>query len=275
MSEEKTTEVATSTTTGRIVTIVTTRGEKRKIQFEGTKWSELKSLLTSGGTDIEGQSFPRYNLDNMKPVESFRRATLEHPDAVIPEQDFNLFLMPYKSKAGSMSRSEVYGEIKKHVDKDGDSARNHFSKNGKNYTQIATTDLIDMLESYKPGTKAKVSDRQARAVGDVVDSVKTSKGVDVLKQLEGMSDSEKLDMVIQMLVEIKGNMGGSTASASTADIAPASTQKEESEEERTNRLNKEKEEEEEKERKRKKKEEDDKLEEEMRQMSKGFSDVRL
>jgi hypothetical protein len=98
---------AAASSSQRTVSIVTTRGERRKIAYSGNDWEGLKNLIERGGKDIEGNSFSGYDLRNMKCVEGVRRTTLEHPKAEIPEGNFNLFLMPYKSKAGGEARDKV------------------------------------------------------------------------------------------------------------------------------------------------------------------------
>lgn len=259
MSEAQAKTTAETTAAVRTITIVTTRGEKRKIAFEGTEWSDLKKILERGGKDVEGNSFQAYNLNNMKCVESINRTTLEHPKAAIPDGNFNLFLMPYKSKsgAGTLSRAEINAQIKAHIERDGEKAKEFFSHEGKNYTQVSSAILEEKLEQYSPGTKKEAATAKAEAtanVADIVASVKSSKEANLFEELQGLSDSEKLDVVIKLLIDMRNNPSASTVSA------PAVTEPVETEEEKQARLQKE--------------EEDKKLDAEMEEMMGGFDDVK-
>lgn len=83
--------MSTETATKEIkVTVVTTKGEKKEFKFSGTTYGELKKIL--GNT---------YDLKNMKAIESIRKTTLESDQAILPTEDFHIFLMPYKSKSGA------------------------------------------------------------------------------------------------------------------------------------------------------------------------------
>lgn len=80
------------TATGmRRVRTVTTRGIGIEFQFRnGIEWKELKAMLLAGNVQLSG----------MKVVEGRGRTTLEHPQAVVPDGDLDLFIMPVRSKGG-------------------------------------------------------------------------------------------------------------------------------------------------------------------------------
>lgn len=265
-------------TSVRKITIVTTRGEKVKIAFEGNDWKSLKALLEKGGKDVDGKSFFSYSLSNMKCVESVNRTTLEHPQAVIPAGDFNLFLMPYKSKSGAMSRPEINAAIKEHIARDGDKAKDFFSEGGKNYTQVSSSVLETKLEQYKPGTVKAASKARAEAtsnVADVVASVKDAKEGNLFEELQGLSTDEKLDIVIKLLIDMKNGK----PATQVAEVAQLPSAPVETEEAKQARLKKEAEEAAAKAKAeaeaKAKREEDEKLEREMREMASGFDDVRI
>jgi len=284
MVEETTTSEAVATAP-RKITIVSTVGEKKKtIEFEGNKWKDLKKAL---------QDSYGYNLNNMKCVESVNRHTLEHPDADLPTRDFNLFLMPGRSKSGG-ERSEVYARIKQHIERDGDSAKNHFSRNG-NYTQVGTETLKQLLEEYEGGStssiskevkekKSKKDKNKAEAVADVAEVVSTSsnKKETLLKEFKTMSLDDKLFFVASVLMDIKDAIGGVKTSEAkkeeTEEEKAQREQKEKEQKEKEEREAKEKQEREEKarkereERERKAKEEDEALDE-MENLMDGFDDV--
>jgi len=84
-------EVATKPIT---LTITSTEGVTDKvIEFTGTTWKELKEVLRR-----------TWNIDNMKVIESTRRASLEHPTALIAQEDHMIFLIPIKNKSGAASK---------------------------------------------------------------------------------------------------------------------------------------------------------------------------
>lgn len=281
--EEKTTGAANhAEAPQRVITIVASRGEKVKINFLGNSWSELKELLTKGGQDINGNNFSRYDLGNTKCVESINKTTLEHAQAVLPDGDLNLFLMPVKSKSGSMSRTEINAAIKKHIEKDGDKAKQHFSHEGKNYTQVSSDLLAQKLESYAPGTSKNVSKAKAQAIADVVESVAAvvkddNRGENLRDSLQGLSDSEKLDVIIGLLAELRDGLSGkgvtevAAKSKTPEEIAAEEEEIRKAEEDRKAQEEAKKEAEE---KKRKQKEEDEKLDAEFAAMSSGFNDVR-
>lgn len=89
--------------TPRRITVVTTRGEKKTVEYAGNEWGGLKTFLQAEG----------YNLTQMKAVEGTYKTTLEHHKAVLPETDFNLFLMPTKSVSGAAVKKAVKKVAKK------------------------------------------------------------------------------------------------------------------------------------------------------------------
>lgn len=227
MTETKT-QAATQSETlaaGRVITVVTTRGEKVKLNFAGTEWFELKKILEQGGKDVDGKNFSGYNLSNMKCVEGINKSTLEHPKATVPNNNFNLFLMPYKSKSGATERAVINATIKEFIAKDGDKAKTFFSEGGKNYTQLPSAILAAKIEAYVPGTKGKKKSAakseavEATAnVADVIASVKDAKEDQLFEQLQGLTTDEKLDVIIKLLIDVKN------ATPVVSNAAPAETE---------------------------------------------------
>jgi hypothetical protein len=275
-SEEKSVATQTATANGpRVITIVATKGEKVKVPFDGNEWGDLKKLLEKGGKDANGKSFSGFDLRNMKCVESQRRGTLEHPKAIVPDGDFNLFLMPYKSKSGgSMSRADVNAKIKSFMLKDETRAKAHFNE-GNNYTRKTTDDLVELIESYEPGTKKKVAANKAEAISQVVTSVKKAKSEnnedDILANLQSLGFEEKLDVVIALLLDIKSE-GGLVSVPAVAEVKKPVEEVESAEAKAAREEREAKEKEEEKKRK-EKEEEDRRLDKEAQDMMSGFDDV--
>jgi hypothetical protein len=78
----------------RTIEVISTRGQEISLQTTATTWGALKEELRSHYKDI----------DELKAVVGRLKVTLEHKDALIPEGDFLLALMPYKSKSGAVAK---------------------------------------------------------------------------------------------------------------------------------------------------------------------------
>lgn len=86
------------------LTVVTSKGEKRKFSHsENEKWSFLSELLRKEG----------YDIDKLKAIESKNKTTLEHPDAILPNSNYILFLMPLESKGGAVTKKVAKKAVKK------------------------------------------------------------------------------------------------------------------------------------------------------------------
>lgn len=122
----------------RKVRIYSTVGANNQvIDFEGSTFKDLKSALSN----LE------FDLRNKKFVIGENRTTLEHPDAILPEGDFTLFIMPVKTKSGALSRKEAFAKIREFIEIDGNKAREFFNKD-KNFTNKSTSELETLLSKY-------------------------------------------------------------------------------------------------------------------------------
>lgn len=197
-SKTVTENAGVTTKTQRVVSILSSRGERITVNYDGSTWEGLKKILSEGGTQSDGKSFKSYDLTNLKAVEVASNHTLEHKDAILPEGDFKVYLIPVASKSGAYSRAEVISRIKEAIAIGAD--KELFKKEGKNYTNISTDVLNEMYEKYSPGTKKAVSKEKATVISDVVESVKSSKSADkAIRMLDGLSHDEKLSVVIGLL----------------------------------------------------------------------------
>ena len=104
--------------------------------------------------------FSRLNisLNNMSVVVGETTTELLGQDSILPEGPITLFLMQKKSKAGagaaSYDRKGLYETIKSYIAADGDKAKKHFADDGKNYTQLSSQKLNELVVSYgKKGSK--------------------------------------------------------------------------------------------------------------------------
>lgn len=134
--------MSTTTATKRSVKIVTNQGKKQTFETTAYNWGELEKELKSKS----------YNVDNMKVLEGGTNHTYDHPNSVLPTEDFILFLFPKKSKAGATPKKKV---AKKAAPK-------------KAAKKTATVKK----------TAKKVSEKKGQAIAKVVKSVQDSKPVE-------------------------------------------------------------------------------------------------
>jgi hypothetical protein len=74
------------------VTVYTGTGSSKVINTEAAKWGDLINDLSRNGVS--------YNSGNTKAVIGETEVTLESNDAVLPTDNFTLFLLPQKVKSG-------------------------------------------------------------------------------------------------------------------------------------------------------------------------------
>ena len=138
----------------------------------------------------------------MKVVIGSTKQTLEHPDAALPEGDFELFLMPVKSKSGAGDRKATYATIKDLVTKDGDKAKEHFNSGGENYTRKKTEELDRLIESYTGAptpAAAPVAEEVTAKKAEITTAVAEKAAVQVVI---GISQETK-DSIMELAREIK------------------------------------------------------------------------
>jgi hypothetical protein len=131
----------------RKITVFSTAGKSGKvIETSALNWGALKSELSAQGVSASG----------MKAVIGKTKTNLEHQDAVLPGEDFNLFLFPEKTRSGlsasqieAMPYADLRAELKRLSEASPEAFKAHFSQD-KNYTNKSTSDLKALLISYKP-----------------------------------------------------------------------------------------------------------------------------
>lgn len=176
--------------TMRRVLVYSTQGKKAKeVLTDAQTWGALQSALNSN--DI--------THNKMKAVVGESKVTLESQEAMLPAQNFTLYLMPKKTKSGTDYKNMPYKEcrstIKAIIDTadDVDKAKKFFSVDGKNYTQTSTDNMRKNLAKWnkkntisskvidaakKIGSKVKkekVEEEVVEKVKEIVGSVKESK----------------------------------------------------------------------------------------------------
>lgn len=76
----------------KIVTIISSRMDSNKtINTAASTWGQLKGELSSQGIDVSG----------MRAMVQQTKVNLENDNAVLPENNFTLFLTPGKIKSGN------------------------------------------------------------------------------------------------------------------------------------------------------------------------------
>lgn len=121
----------------RTITVYSTKNATiKRYETETTSWEEFRGMLVADG----------YDLHNLQATENVNRTTLLNLDAVLPNQDFVLFLRPVETKQGAtMTRSEIYAKLNEDPDlkefvKDSVSA--------DNYTHASSDELEDLINEY-------------------------------------------------------------------------------------------------------------------------------
>lgn len=121
----------------RTITVYSTKNTTvKRYETETTSWEEFRNMLIADG----------YDLHNLQATENVNRTTLLNLDAVLPNQDFVLFLRPVETKQGAtMTRSEIYAKLNEDPDlkefvKDSVSA--------DNYTHASSDELEDLINEY-------------------------------------------------------------------------------------------------------------------------------
>ena len=209
----------------RKITVIETKNQRKSvIMSAATTLAELKNDLRANNIDYNDMTF----------FEGTAKVELKSDNAVLPhdvpykgtttnELVFMLTNTNKKIKSGTMSRLEVYNEIKKLGLQDA-----CIKKFGKNFTMCKTADLIALIQSNsasKPTPKAETKKEEkveapASNGSEGVDTVARtaiSKLVEILEHNTAIEDYEK-DEVLNIL-------GGEVAVATTPseECKPKST----------------------------------------------------
>lgn len=118
----------------RTITIYSTLGGIKKINTDVTKWGELKNLL-------EGQ----YDFTNLDATESINKTTLSHNDAILPNEDFVVFLRPSKAAGGAFDYNTNYRTVVSALTaEDKEKIKERY---GKAYNMIPKVAIVDYLNN--------------------------------------------------------------------------------------------------------------------------------
>lgn len=154
----------------RKVTIYSPAGKNAKqLEVSGGTWKELQRVLSTNNVSYSG----------MKAVIGENRLTMESDNAVLPDGDFTLFLMPIKTKSGA-DRKELMATIKDFVTAN-PHRKQDFIIDGKNMTQLSTPTLEGLVARHIAGKSAEkapetVSDKHiAESAKKAAETVKKAK----------------------------------------------------------------------------------------------------
>ena len=168
-------EVQAPVTTERVITIYATRGgQMKKITTDAQTWGDLQPLVRKEGFD----------LSSLLAAESVNKSDLVNDLAVLPAQDFRLFLRPKQTKSGATpDRKECFAIIKAHI-ANNPADKSKFTIDGKNMTQLSTPVVQELVAKYCTGKKAAKASTKAEEVGTQEAPVKEKKVVDTLDVAE-------------------------------------------------------------------------------------------
>lgn len=158
-------EVQAPVTTERVITIYATRGgQMKKITTDAQTWGDLQPLVRKEGFD----------LSSLLAAESVNKSDLVNDLAVLPAQDFRLFLRPKQTKSGATpDRKECFAIIKEHI-ANNPADKPKFTIDGKNMTQLSTPVVQELVAKYCK--KSKKASATAEVPSTQAEEVKTQKG---------------------------------------------------------------------------------------------------
>jgi len=203
----------------RLITVVSTRGEKVKIIFSGDTWGELKSFLSNSGKDVNGNRFSAFTFTNMKCVESLTRHTLEHPTAILPKENFVLFMMLQKSKSGvGAERVALLQEVRDVIANapDVDQAKAHFNKD-KNFTNKSSEEIQNLLFKFGKRSKSKSQPGYVRPPKEPGVKASPTKAEKEMRRGKSISEADLPDMENEMQKAAKPNVADVVQSVQMAD----------------------------------------------------------
>lgn len=135
----------------------------------GNKSFETSATTFNGLVLAMMENSIRYNSGEMKAVIGQTKVTLEHEDAIIPDGDFTLFLLPIKTKSGSRDRATCYSIIMD-FRKDpvrGEEAQKFF----RNFTTTSNEGLNLLIDVFSVMEEEKVEENTASQKDEDFESV--------------------------------------------------------------------------------------------------------
>ena len=118
----------------RKVKVYSTAFGLKAINSAATTWGELQDDLSTNNV----------TFGNMNAVENVGNTTLVLKEAKLPEGEFVLMLTPQKTKSGSDYKI-VRATVVEIITKYGVPAKEHFNRDGRNYTNRNTAELLGLI----------------------------------------------------------------------------------------------------------------------------------
>lgn len=186
------------------VNVYSTQMGVKTVETEAELWGDLQKDLKKAGI----------TFNKMKVVIGETKHTLEADSGVLPKNDFTLFLMPKKTKAGadvnSMSYKEIRAAIKDIIAKDEAKGKDHFNV-GKNYTTKGTEELRGLLGEWLGVVVKPVEKKKKKATKTSKKNVSQKKKNKVEEPKRGFSQDKASNDVIKKATQATEEMPKATA----------------------------------------------------------------
>lgn len=144
----------------RTIKVYSTRGGSQTIKTDVKTWGELRPLVEE-----------HYDLSNLQATENINKATLQHADAVLPAEDFKLWLRPIQTKSGLYVENLSFKDMRKLVDSDEIKKFLNNYIEGKNWTQLSVKELRNGLTEYNPLKETSSENNDSVNLNSVIDNV--------------------------------------------------------------------------------------------------------
>ena len=165
---------------------------KTKFDTNVETWGQLKTILRENNINYSG----------MTAALSGSKLSLEHNDAVLPTENFVLYLMPTKVKSGinidTFSYMDLRMAIQGIIESTGDTAKNFFNAS-KNYTRKTTEELRTLLKEWNARVPAKSSDNvELESIIDQLEKMPFNKYItDAIERLQKVLTSWEDEDLLQ------------------------------------------------------------------------------
>lgn len=144
----------------RIVTVVTSKGKSQQIKTDVSNWKGLVNELESAGLDVEG----------MKAIVGGLNVTLESAEAVLPTNDFTLFLSPVKIKAGFANADdyEFEWEVEDIENLAYTELRTELKSIRTQASELEDDDMLELIGNYTHDSVSALKEKLTRCYESVV-----------------------------------------------------------------------------------------------------------
>lgn len=205
------------------VTVFSTLGKNAQEFTTGaTTWGELQSNLKEMSIQYSG----------MKAVIGENKHTLESDKALLPTEQFTLYLMPVKTKSGA-DRKALMQSIKEFVVANPLQKAN-FIIDGKNMTQLPTAKLEELVAKFIGGSTTAATSTAKKEEAKPVKAEKATPAAKVEGKIEEtptvdslvaeidstLADSKHKDKVMTSVAQIVALLGGNLNVAVGSTKAP-------------------------------------------------------